>query len=406
MVHLYEVIPKLSSSSASTVMMQIPCFMIEDIVFHPFPQTCCLETGELKGMTKLEAGKEDAPGDDLSIFSKRFFSKHGWDFVMMSRTSAQNENPRASSLFNQREQKSQFEISESPEKADIAGHGGILEESKQEASRQFSPPKQTILKKAESVYEEKILGNVVVTAYNYKKEFKVQYSLINHTYSTNLESFYSASIDQVAKIIESSDNIYNNATLKELLKRKGLNHRFLWPILAKLRVHHFRDFVMIDILIRVMRRIINEEIKLKSRTHHSDGAKGGYFLGNQQELFQDIFIQYANAILLKKFSKQKQVFDETLLGLFLSRMSVFGILFSLNLRKEELIYLESKEIIEDIIEAPNRNPILFINAIQNYFNIEFKPEFLHQSRSDKYLLLSNNQPITANNIQRFKLSPH
>ena len=70
-----------------------------------------------------------------------------------------------------------------------------------------------------------------------------------------------------------------------------------------------------------------------------------------------------NAILNKKFSKNKQVFDETLLGLFLSRMSILGIIFSLNLNKEEFIYLESKDILEHIIEAPSKNPVLFINAV-------------------------------------------
>jgi hypothetical protein len=57
------------------------------------------------------------------------------------------------------------------------------------------------------------------------------------------------------------------------------------------------------------------------------------------------------------------VFDETLLGLFLSRMSILGILYSINLRREELIYLESKDILDDIVEAPYKNPILFINAV-------------------------------------------
>jgi hypothetical protein len=74
------------------------------------------------------------------------------------------------------------------------------------------------------------------------------------------------------------------------------------------------------------------------------------------------------------------VFDETLLGLFLSRMSILGILFSLNLKKEEFIYLESKDILEDIIEAPSKNPVLFINAVQTYFKIDFKSDFLRICR--------------------------
>lgn len=95
-----------------------------------------------------------------------------------------------------------------------------------------------------------------------------------------------------------------------------------------------------------------------------------------------------NALLKRKFTKYKQVFDETLLGLFLSRMSILGILFSIDLKKEEYIYLESKDILDDIIEAPSKNPVLFINAVQSYFKLEFKPDFLRICRQDKHLMLS------------------
>lgn len=70
-----------------------------------------------------------------------------------------------------------------------------------------------------------------------------------------------------------------------------------------------------------------------------------------------------NTLLKKKVNKHKQVFDESLLGLFLSRMSIFGILHSLNLKKEEFFYLESKDILEDIIDAPSKNPAMFINTV-------------------------------------------
>jgi hypothetical protein len=71
-----------------------------------------------------------------------------------------------------------------------------------------------------------------------------------------------------------------------------------------------------------------------------------------------------DTLLRKKLHKYKEVFDESLLGLFLSRMSILGIVHSLNLKKEEYFYLESKDILEDIIDAPSRNPALFINAVQ------------------------------------------
>ena len=79
-----------------------------------------------------------------------------------------------------------------------------------------------------------------------------------------------------------------------------------------------------------------------------------------------------NAVLKRKFVKHKLVTEETLMGLFLSRMSVMGIVFDLNMKKEELIYLESKDILEDILKSPSLNPALFVNAVQEYFGINFK----------------------------------
>lgn len=44
-------------------------------------------------------------------------------------------------------------------------------------------------------------------------------------------------------------------------------------------------------------------------------------------------------------------------------MSILGILYQMSLKKEEYFYLESKDILEDIIDAPSRSPVYFINAI-------------------------------------------
>ena len=53
-----------------------------------------------------------------------------------------------------------------------------------------------MLKRSESIADEnKIFGNVLMSAYNSKKDFKLQYAMSNHTFSTNIESLFSASID-------------------------------------------------------------------------------------------------------------------------------------------------------------------------------------------------------------------
>ena len=52
--------------------------------------------------------------------------------------------------------------------------------------------------------------------------------------------------------------------LKDLMHLKGLNLRFLWALLTKVKLKMSRDLIMASILLRTMRKIINEEVKLGS----------------------------------------------------------------------------------------------------------------------------------------------
>ena len=76
-----------------------------------------------------------------------------------------------------------------------------------------------------------------------------------------------------------------------------------------------------------------------------------------------------------KYAKYKQVFDECLLGLFLARLKILTLAHSLELTATQLNYLESKDIIDHVLEMPSQNPIMFLNSMQVYFNLDFKKEF-------------------------------
>ena len=89
-----------------------------------------------------------------------------------------------------------------------------------------------------------------------------------------------------------------------------------------------------------------------------------------------------------KFAKYKQVFDESLLGLFLSRLKVLTLAHSLELTQTQLNYFESKDIIDHVLEMPSSNPIMFLNAISTYFNFEYRKEFTRLYRQDKYYILN------------------
>lgn len=54
----------------------------------------------------------------------------------------------------------------------------------------------------------KIYGAAIVSARQYSHEFKLQYSLCNHSFSTSVETMFTASIEHVARIVDDSDKIY------------------------------------------------------------------------------------------------------------------------------------------------------------------------------------------------------
>ena len=119
--------------------------------------------------------------------------------------------------------------------------------------------------------DELIHNNVVVSA-SFTRGFKVLFSLTQHTYPNGIDTMFVLSIEQVAKIMETSDRVTNIDALKDLLHRKGLNLRFLWVLLTKVKLKHSRDLIMIAILIRTMRRIVNEEVKIGSSIKKSTNS--------------------------------------------------------------------------------------------------------------------------------------
>ena len=43
--------------------------------------------------------------------------------------------------------------------------------------------------------EDKINGNVLIAGYNFKKDFRVHYCMASHSYTSNIETLYSVSLD-------------------------------------------------------------------------------------------------------------------------------------------------------------------------------------------------------------------
>lgn len=113
LLSLYDILPRLSETSASTLLMRIPVFQNEEITFHTFPKNNCLEFRELQNFivqdSELEINgglideDEEIKLDSTNSFTKKFFTKHGWDFILMQKSGINNDNKRASAFYFQRE---------------------------------------------------------------------------------------------------------------------------------------------------------------------------------------------------------------------------------------------------------------------------------------------------------------
>lgn len=140
------------------------------------------------------------------------------------------------------------------------------------------------------------------------------------------------------------------------MHRKGLNMRFAWPLLAKVRYHKSRQLIMVVILLRVMRKIVNEEVKLKCiaiQPAKTEAAQPGLLSGRATmqtaqieeyyqgggvgsvDTYKEMLTFFINTLLKRKMHKYRSIFEETLLGLFLSRLKVLPLIHALGLKKEE-----------------------------------------------------------------------
>lgn len=100
----------------------------------------------------------------------------------------------------------------------------------------LSPKKRTILKKDPSSNVEEGLNGNCVFAGTYLNGFKLRFSLSQHTYSSGIEPMLQLSLDSIARVLDHSDRIHNMHAYKELLHRKGINMRFSWVLLSKVKL--------------------------------------------------------------------------------------------------------------------------------------------------------------------------
>lgn len=158
--------------------------------------------------------------------------------------------------------------------------------------------------------------------------------------------------------------------MKEFLHRHGLNIRFLWLLLPKLSLKKSRDLVMICIVLRIMKKIVSSKVVSKCKNETSNivmpsvpAEKRISYNAANMDSMKESLAMFMNALLKNKFAKYKSTFDETLLGLFLHRLKAIPLAVSLEIDQTELNYLESRDILDQVLDCPSHAATTFLNSV-------------------------------------------
>ena len=94
---------------------------------------------------------------------------------------------------------------------------------------------------------------------------------------------------------------------------------------------------------------------------------------------------------------------DLILELFIHRLHVQGAAVFLNMSNSDFDYLNSQDIITDVMNVTISNPCLFFTCLKSCLNIEFSTEFMRMVRNDKYAILGKDSIIGINDIETIKL---
>lgn len=211
-------------------------------------------------------------------------------------------------------------------------------------------------------------------------------------------------IKDTLSILESSDNITNHSSLKQLLHRKGLNTRDEWIILSKLRDDRSVRLVETDILARAVVKWIEYEMSEERSVTF--------------EKYRENLVNTAKA-LLYPMHNPRPVHQHVLLMLFFMRLKAIKLgkdirrmpdnsasrIFSANSKKKgsSLEYLLSHDMLKNISVSAAKSPAFFLSALEYHGRFNFKQEVLYKVRCDDFNFLISDPVLHVEDIISLRL---
>jgi alpha-tubulin suppressor-like RCC1 family protein len=249
-----------------------------------------------------------------------------------------------------------------------------------------------------SLFGKEITGDAVVSFHLNKKNYK-RFPVYNLE-GKNLINVLRKNIRDCMGILETSEDICNVNSLKELLHRKGLNYRHEWIIYSKCRNEKTQTLVESDLLARAVWKVVCHLLPAFSNysSYCSILVKVlGPLLNPKNRNFEPL-------LHLSLFMERlKSLRDATKIRKNLEE-SASRIIDPFKQKKHSYEYLSSNEMLEKIISVGSRYPAQFLEAVEYHCKVQFNEDLIASCKCDGYYFLQKNKTINLEDIFGFQLS--
>ena len=250
-----------------------------------------------------------------------------------------------------------------------------------------------------SMFGKDIFGEAVVSMHLNKKNYKrfPVYNLQGKELMTTLRK----NVRDCLGILETSEDICNVNSLKELIHRKGLNYRHEWIIYSRCRSERTQSLLECDLLARAVWKITCHKLP------HSLSFSA----------YRETVIKVITPLL-----KPEPVCDTLLyLSLFMERLkslrdaskfrtksdeSASRIIEPFKQKKHSFDYLSSSEMLEKVASVASRFPAQFLEAVEYHSKVQFSEELLSACKCDGYYFYQKEHTLPSDSIIGLSLSVH
>lgn len=250
-----------------------------------------------------------------------------------------------------------------------------------------------------SMFGKEIFGEAVVSMHLNKKNYK-RFPVFNLQGKRLMETLRK-NIKDCMGTLETSEDITNVNSLKELIHRKGLNYRHEWILYSRCRNERAQTLLESDLLARAVWKVVCHKLPqhLSFQAYCETIIKTVAPLVKPNTkcddlLYISLFMERLKS--LRDASKFRKKSDE----------SASRIIEPFKIKKKSFDYLSSSEILEKISASGSKNPGQFLEALEYHSKISFTEELMSACKCDGYYFYQNEHNVDVESIIGMQLSVH